>query len=655
MTDRTENGCPAEADVPMEIERKFLIAYPDTAWLEAFPGAVRYEILQTYLNSGTDEEVRVRARSEAGKAPEFYRTAKKTVTGRKRIERESRLTEEEYRDLLDLADPARRPVRKTRYKLPHAGKHLEIDLYPFWDDRAIAEVELTQEEEEISFPPELRVLREVTDDPAYKNGALAKRERGAADAFLTVGIDIGTTTVSAAVLDTETGKAAEVRTQEHNAAIPSDMPWDRRQDMKKLTDCVKTLLDALLDRHPGIRAIGFTGQMHGIVCIGIDGEALSDLYTWQDGRAGLPETDGVSVCARLEEKTGYRVPSGYGLAACVWLSEHGEIPKGTAKICTVMDAVTASLCGENPVMHATNAASLGLFRVSDGAFDGDALRAAGIDPGLLPRVVTEGTVVGSYRGIPVVCAIGDNQASVYGTVGDRKDTALANFGTGSQISVICSAEDAEKAGETTETTEMTETEVRPFLTGGSVLVSGAALCGGRAYAAAERFFRAYAEECGLEGDEQYAVMNRLAMRGMDTVRERKAAGKDPGGGLHVDTRFCGTRTDASLRGSITGIGEDTFTPELLLAGILSGMAEELYGMFCRMPADGVRALAASGNAVRKNEALRRALGTVFGMEPMLPAHTEEAAWGAAMFAARTAYPAEAAPMLPGCIRYQDGE
>ena len=46
---------------------------------------------------------------------------------------------------------------------------------PSWQDRAIAEVELTVEDQVIAFPPQIAPLREVMDDPAYKNGALARR------------------------------------------------------------------------------------------------------------------------------------------------------------------------------------------------------------------------------------------------------------------------------------------------------------------------------------------------------------------------------------------------------------------------------------------------------------------------------------------------
>ena len=72
------------------------------------------------------------------------------------------------------ADPARRPIRKTRYCLTYDNQYFEIDLYPFWNDRAIVEIELKDENEQIRFPKELRILREVTGDESYKNSNLAK-------------------------------------------------------------------------------------------------------------------------------------------------------------------------------------------------------------------------------------------------------------------------------------------------------------------------------------------------------------------------------------------------------------------------------------------------------------------------------------------------
>ena len=157
---------------PLEIERKYLIRYPDLRWLESQPNCRKVDIIQTYLCSAPNEEVRVRQRGENGHYI-YYQTTKRTLSDLKRVEDERRLTESEYLRLLMNADTTRRQIRKTRYCLVHDNQYFEIDIYPFWNDQAIAEIELSDEKQAVSFPKELHILKEVTGDPAYKNAALA--------------------------------------------------------------------------------------------------------------------------------------------------------------------------------------------------------------------------------------------------------------------------------------------------------------------------------------------------------------------------------------------------------------------------------------------------------------------------------------------------
>ena len=158
---------------PFEIERKFLIEYPDIKWLESNPNCRRVEIIQTYLKSETDEEVRVRQRGENGNYI-YFKTAKKKVSGLKRVEIENRLTQKEYLALLMEADTTKRQIRKTRYCLTYENQYFEIDVYPFWDDKAIMEIELSDENAEVIFPKSITVIKEVTEDENYKNASLAR-------------------------------------------------------------------------------------------------------------------------------------------------------------------------------------------------------------------------------------------------------------------------------------------------------------------------------------------------------------------------------------------------------------------------------------------------------------------------------------------------
>ena len=169
----TEISCFLGEPEPYEIERKYLIAYPNVKWLESNPTCQRIEIIQTYLNSNAGEEVRVRQRGIDGNYI-YSQTIKRKISGLKRIEVEKRLSQVEYLTLLMEADTSKRQIRKTRYCLTYDNQYFEIDLYPFWEDKAILEIEISDENTPITFPKELHILQEVTEDDSYKNASIAQ-------------------------------------------------------------------------------------------------------------------------------------------------------------------------------------------------------------------------------------------------------------------------------------------------------------------------------------------------------------------------------------------------------------------------------------------------------------------------------------------------
>lgn len=156
-----------------EIERKYLIRMPDPAFLAA--NASPSEIEQTYLLRPSPEiNARVRKRGRAG-AWTYTHTQKIRISELRRIEDEREIGEEEYLELLKQADPARNVIRKTRWVLPWRGQLFEIDVYPFWQRQAVMEIELEDEAQAVELPPQIRILREVTDDWRYLNSSLSQQ------------------------------------------------------------------------------------------------------------------------------------------------------------------------------------------------------------------------------------------------------------------------------------------------------------------------------------------------------------------------------------------------------------------------------------------------------------------------------------------------
>lgn len=423
-----------------------------------------------------------------------------------------------------------------------------------------------------------------------------------------VGIDIGTTTLSAAVYDIEGKRLVYSCSSAHNAQVCSDVYFE--QDVCVILEKAHSLLCDILTSYGDIVGIGITGQMHGIVYVNRDGEPISNLITWQDKRGDIPFEDGKSVCQKIEDITGEKIATGYGIATHYYNMLTGRVPEDAVGFCSVMDLFAMRICKVRTVTtHASVAASFGLFDVQNGSFIKEKIGLLGIDISLLPKVTSEALEVGKYEKIPVYVSIGDNQASFLGSAGEDEGTLLVNIGTGSQVSAISDFRGALGA-----------LEIRPFVNR-KYLLCGSALCGGHAYSMLEGFFRSYMASAGVQSNSQYEIINSLAQK----------AFKSKNSGLCVDTSFFGKRNDPSARGAITGIDAANFTPESLVIGVLNGMANELYELYCAFGIKKTR-IVASGGAIRKNEVLRALISEKFGMPVLVSETKEEAALGAAIFA-----------------------
>lgn len=160
-------------NIHYEIEKKFIIRYPDLEFLKNVTGCEYTDIEQIYLLNEQGYSERIRKR---GKANDFtyYHTLKMRVTDMKRIEEEKIISKEEYDLLKTRANPNLNIIYKTRYCIPYLGHILEIDVFPFWKKQAFLEIELNSENEEYSIPDFLKVIKDVSTDRTYTNRALSK-------------------------------------------------------------------------------------------------------------------------------------------------------------------------------------------------------------------------------------------------------------------------------------------------------------------------------------------------------------------------------------------------------------------------------------------------------------------------------------------------
>ncbi|MDE5584643.1 MAG: hypothetical protein K2J08_13200 [Ruminococcus sp.] len=153
-----------------EIERKFLVYMPDT---EKLGIKRKIGITQTYLKKGENGgQRRIRRITDGGKEIFTY-TEKLFVTAVTRKELEYEIDKAEYERLLTKADDRLKPVIKTRYYFEYKNQVFELDVYPFSEEFATMETELETEEQEIYFPDNVTIIKEVTGDSDYSNANLA--------------------------------------------------------------------------------------------------------------------------------------------------------------------------------------------------------------------------------------------------------------------------------------------------------------------------------------------------------------------------------------------------------------------------------------------------------------------------------------------------
>lgn len=436
-----------------------------------------------------------------------------------------------------------------------------------------------------------------------------------------MGIDIGTTTISVILVDGQSGELLGSRTVSHQAFIEGAYSCNRVQNPEKLYEVARKAAVELAAERGKPDSIGFTGQMHGVLYVDKEGRAVTPLYTWQD-ESGNEKFSGDKTYEHiLREKVGVSA-TGYGMTTHFFLCHKNELPEKACWMTTISDYIAMRFCNRiKPVLARDMAASWGCFDLEKGKFLKEKLETIGIRTDCIPEICEEHESIGTaveegLEGVPVMASLGDNQASFIGSVQNLKDTVLVNIGTGSQVSFG------------TDRYYRTEgsIELRPCVKNSYLLV-GAGLCGGRAYAMLEQFYRQIATMAG-EDVADVPLYESMEKQARDFV---KINGIDEA--WDIRTTFSGTRTNPGERGRITSVGVGNFTPGAMTVGMLRGILEELYDMYqgmCQMTGKQASCLVGAGNGIRKNTLMQEMAEKIFGMKMNIPKCQEEAALGAAL-------------------------
>lgn len=441
------------------------------------------------------------------------------------------------------------------------------------------------------------------------------------DRPLLLGVDIGTTKVAAVIAGPDRRPLASASIP-HDAQLPADSAC-AEQDAKLLLDISRRAVRQLPDDlRRSVKAIGVTGQMHGIVLLDKDNNPLSPLITWQDGRCSE------DFLKRLNTAAGYQLKTGFGCATLAWFSRNNKLPAGLKNCATIHDLLVARLCGlEKPVTDPTDAASWSLFDLKSLQWDFKAIEALGIPRAILPKVLPCSAMAGKVTkesaeqfgipaSIPVAAAIGDNQASLLGTLTDPENQLAITIGTGAQVSAVLPP-----SASVPKLPRDCRYDYRPF-PGNRFAVVGASLAGGSAWAWLARTVEKWLSDLGQScppKEQIYDRLNELGSQAKDT--------------LTIEPNFLGQRYDPEMRGTITGIEMDNFNLPSVARALAKGIVDGLKQMLPAEALAGRTQIIGSGNALRKNPLLQEMVKQVFNLPLEMPPAVEEAALGAAVNAA----------------------
>ncbi len=399
-------------------------------------------------------------------------------------------------------------------------------------------------------------------------------------------VDIGTTKICLMELGDE-NSVLDTKVVDNKGTLIDD-GFRHEQDADVIFGQVQALLKGKKADH-----LALTGQMHGFVLIDGKGNARSSCVTWRDQRIKGMHLPG------NPEKTGCKIHRGYAAGTLVWMMRQGFDLKGLRAV-SLPGYVQGKLTGDYSIDD-ENAASWGIYDVKAHAWDWALVDQLGLPREILPEIIPSASIVGLGGDLVVHAPVGDNQASVW-YVTQGGGAAVLNLGDGGQMSIPVKSF-SYRSGR----------ECRPMPDGSFIQVYSS-LCGGWAYDYLKDLVKEILSTFGahVSDTEILDKMTELATQSDHT--------------LAVNTRFAGSREDASLKGSITEINQQNLTLGNLAYGFLEGMVREL-----RDATDWKGPVFATGLSIRKNAVLQQIIKNMFP-STVVPRRMkqEEAAYGAAL-------------------------
>ena len=151
------------------VEKKYLISMPDIEQLIKNKHCRKVHVKQHYLIDETNKEKEKIVLRRENKRNFYYKVNKKN-----NVKYSHSITADEYINKLEDENKKYYNIYKDRYYYIFDSRCIKIDIFPFWKDKAILEVDILNNRENIKLPKFINVIEEVTDNEKYKNYYLAE-------------------------------------------------------------------------------------------------------------------------------------------------------------------------------------------------------------------------------------------------------------------------------------------------------------------------------------------------------------------------------------------------------------------------------------------------------------------------------------------------
>ena len=186
----------------------------------------------------------------------------------------------------------------------------------------------------------------------------------------------------------------------------------------------------------GVKTFGLSCQMHSLIAVDKNGNAMTNVITWADTRAA-DEAVYISQnfdVQKLYEKTGCRTSHPmYPLSKILWLKKNLDNFENVFKFITIKEYIIYRLCGEF-IVDMTLASSQGYYNLNDFCWDEEILTdILGISINKLSRVVECDYTFSDNSNSKYIIGSGDGILANYGC-GIVDDTMLSStIGTSGAI------------------------------------------------------------------------------------------------------------------------------------------------------------------------------------------------------------------------------